>query len=136
MFVNKAATSLILPNMVMSQYSYRCQRPYALQMLNTQAATAILQTICDHDATIPDFISFILHHAPLQDHPITQNVFDHPTEVITVLVDCPALHECIVEWALRLADRCHSKSVQRLSRIQNGWHFSALHTSVEQIQEF
>ena len=53
-----------------------------------------------------------------------------------MLLNCPALHECVVDWALRLADRCHSKSVPRLSRVQNGWHFSALHTSVEQIQEF
>ena len=105
-------------------------------MLNTQAATAIVQIICDHDATIPDLISFVLHHAPLQDHPITQNILDHPTEIIAVLVDCPVLHECIVDWALCFADRLHSKSVQHLSRVQNGWHFSALHTSVEQIQEF
>jgi hypothetical protein len=46
------------------------------------------------------------------------------------------LHEPIVDWALNLADRRHSKSVQHLSRVQNGWHFSALHTSAEQIQEF
>jgi hypothetical protein len=42
----------------------------------------------------------------------------------------------MTQWAHDLVNRSHTKSVQELSSIRNGWHFNALHTSVHQINDF
>jgi hypothetical protein len=105
-------------------------------MLNTQSAQAILRCFSQNHATLSDLLAFIIQDPAVQDNTIVLDVLNHPTKLLSTLSEHSTLRQPVIQWALDLVNRKHVKSIQNLTSTRNGWHFNALHTSVEQINDF
>jgi hypothetical protein len=105
-------------------------------MLNTQSAAAILHCFHLNNTTICEFIAFIIQEPMFEHHSLVLDVIQYPTEILSALADHSTMHQPVLTWALNLVNTSHIKSIQNLANKSNGWHFTALHASVEQINDF
>ena len=70
------------------------------------------------------------------DHLLVIDITANALDIIPTLHLHPLAQHPITQWAHDLVNRSFARSLRDLSRIDNGWHFSAVNASVQQINDF
>ena len=87
-------------------------------------------------ASISDFLSSLLESPSLANHPAVNRFKLEVPSVLKLLYNCPGTHTSMVESSHKFMTQKYSDEVTCLVSKANGWHFSAQHTSAEQLQAF
>ena len=88
------------------------------------------------DASIYDFLSSMLASPPLSGHPSVQKLKSDLPDILQELGSHPAMGTSVTEACYKyMMDKYTNEALGLVSK-KNGWHFSAQHTSAEQLEAF
>ncbi|KAI0052951.1 hypothetical protein FA95DRAFT_1482269 [Auriscalpium vulgare] len=96
----------------------------------------ILATLDLHECTIPHFLLSLLISQHPDSHRARRILIENLQDVLDALLLSPESSGVTRKWSIRSSAAALSASVIDLAQRDNGWHFSAVHASPEQIRDF
>ena len=97
---------------------------------------AILQTLESYQFNLSELLLSLLQSPLHSDHPAHQHLSQDISKILSSLFLHPRYHEQTRLWVCKTSAELYAKRIGELSAKGNGWHFSAIHASPAQIQEF
>jgi hypothetical protein len=78
----------------------------------------------------------LLRETKYQTHPCTEDLIQHTAEIFDAFLDHPKSSKSAFSWAHGIMKKKYANNIRELSHKDNGWHFGALKTSEEQLNNF
>ena len=88
------------------------------------------------NASIFEFLRSLLNSPSFANHPTVLRFKSDISSIMKLLYDCPGTSSLFVDASHKLMSKRYADEIICLVSKENGWHFSALHTSAEQLQAF
>ncbi|KAH7917212.1 hypothetical protein BV22DRAFT_978464, partial [Leucogyrophana mollusca] len=82
------------------------------------------------------FILLLLSTPSYSDHPTVRDLLSNTREIMQALARHPSAYGKVLNWASEVVKAECAREVRELVKVQSGWHFSALHASADQMEEF
>ena len=96
----------------------------------------ILQALKAHHCTIPDLLSSLLQSHLHSDHPTHQHLSQEIGNILSIFLQHSWYSQPVTLWVCHTSAKIYANKIRELSAKENGWHFSAVHASPTQVQDF
>lgn len=90
----------------------------------------------EHQCSLGDLLAFPLTTRALRHHPVHQTFVTELPFILAAFNASPHYATIVTPWACRVAAEHLSSCMQNLTDVDSGWHFSAMHATPTQIQDF
>ena len=105
-------------------------------MLTPSILNYMLTAFQQCQITLSDLILTVLVNKNLEHHPLLDDLARNIAQVLAALLHNTRTSEQMQQWAHHaMKIRCH-RAARKLTRAENGWHFSALRMTANQVREF
>lgn len=105
-------------------------------MLSVTIINDILIYLRAHNTCLSEIILAGLRNPHFTTHAFTEDIARNVTDVLSALSRHKKTGDALDTWAHEHMKQQYHQSARRLAHKQNGWHFSALHATAEQFEEF
>ncbi|KAH9842506.1 uncharacterized protein C8Q71DRAFT_827213 [Rhodofomes roseus] len=105
-------------------------------MLSPTIINDILVYLRAHDTCLSELILAVFRNPHFATHAFTQDIARNVTDILSAFSRHEKTSDALYTWAHDHMKQDYHQSALRLAQKQNGWHFSALHATAEQFEEF
>ncbi|TBU51032.1 hypothetical protein BD310DRAFT_797580, partial [Dichomitus squalens] len=95
-----------------------------------------LKQLCASCISISDLVLFVLNQYHDPTHPVLRDLVKNAASIAAALYYHPATSQSISVWAHSIMCARYSQAIQDLAKAEQGWHFGAMHTQLEQLRDF
>lgn len=86
--------------------------------------------------TLPTILNTLLTDSRLHNHPLSDQLRSGASDIWTALLNIDDHRQHAEIWARQTTTHMYLKEIRLLTNKDNGWHFSAVHASTDQIEGF
>lgn len=104
-------------------------------MVTTAQLDSIFNILQWHNVSLWDLTLHILRN-PRHSNPMTSGLTEYTTNILAALLVHSDSSVLTTIWVLATARNIYAQSLKELTNASSGWHFNALDTSAEQLENF